>query len=137
MGIETGQRSVKRMRNRGGTLQGTSLRNLPPGWRFHTSVLKSQRSNSTKQGNSSAPAPCSDSCVLRDILWWKTALVVAVEGEAHDFGEGSGRRGGRPHCCVYRQGVAKLQLCQQLAKPRGCSEAELVAFSLILGSQIG
>lgn len=32
----------------------------------------------------------------RDIPWWKAALVVVGEGETHDFGEGNGRRGGRP-----------------------------------------
>lgn len=39
----------------------------------------------------------------RGIPWWKTALVVAAGGEAHDFGKGDGRRGGRP-TLVYVQG---------------------------------
>lgn len=55
------------------------------------------------------PSPVQwELCVHRDIPWWKTASVVAAEGETHDFGEGNGRRGGKPTLMCVQARCCKI-----------------------------
>lgn len=115
-----------RMRNRDGPLQGIGLcrKSHHQGGGLSPLCTESVFKMSLARKQLSSSPVWWELCMPRCIPWWKTAPVVVVEGEAHQFGEGNGKRGARSRLVCVQATCGKMitvSSCQ-----RGCNSEKMI-----------